>query len=426
MIMQIKNSELKTPLNDSLNRLSTLVLSTLSVFFCSFTAPSVKDGLWRAVVPTVIGELPFHIKIETQPNGGLKAFAINGAEELPFDSVYFKNDSLHFVQEIFDAEIIAKVNGLEMDGIFKKKLGNLSLRQAKFKATYGLKERFITKSKNHIRPVLASKYSVTFRDASGSYQAVGLFQQNESKVTGTFLTTTGDYRYLQGETDGDSLKLSCFDGNHIYLFTAKVEGDKLQGGKFGYSITGVETWEGETNSQANLPNPASLTYLKPGYEKLAFSFPDINGKMVSHTDPQFQNKVTIIQILGSWCPNCMDETRFLSNFYKKNKHLGVEVVGLAFEKSLEPSFIRPKIEKFKTRFDVQYPILLAGLNDKNDASAKLPMLNKVISFPTTIILDRQGRVRKTHTGFTGPGTGSYYLDFVKDFEKFIEKLLLEK
>ena len=391
---------------------NVLQLFSTLIFLSCKNKTELKQGLWRAEVPTIAGLLPFHIQIENN-----QAFAINGSEKLAFDTLYFQNDSLHLKMELFDAEIIAKVDGETMHGNFRKKMANLDNRQGSFSAKWGLDFRF---EKGKESAVLGKKYSVVFKDAETTYEAVGIFEQKNNAVKGTFLTPTGDYRYLDGNVVGDSLKLTCFDGNHIYLFTAKIKGDSLIGGTFCYSLRGTETWSGVKNEKAALPDANSLTFLKPGFTSIDFSFPDETGKMVSIKDQKFKNKVTIVQVLGSWCPNCMDETRFLVDFKKKNPN--VEIIGLAFEKSLDPAFVNPKIQKLKTRFGVTYPILLAGKNDKSDASEKLPMLNKIISFPTTIIIDKMGIVRQIHTGFSGPGTGEYYLKFVEEFGRFIEKL----
>ena len=388
-----------------------LILCIVFIFSCK-SKPEIKSGLWRAEVPTATGILPFHILIENN-----KAFAINADEKLAFDTLFFRNDSICLKMELFDAEIVAKVDGDQLEGVFRKKMANLENREGPFSATWGQAFRF-DKGENNVK--LAGKYSITFDDGEAKYQAVGVFEHKEDRVKGTFLTSTGDYRYLDGNIVGDSLKLTCFDGNHIYLFKAKIKGDSLTGGTFCYSLSGVEKWEGFKNDNAALPDANTLTFLKPGYKSIDFSFPDPTGKLVSLKDETFKNKVTIVQVLGTWCPNCMDETRFLVDF--KRKYPNVEIVGLAFEKSLEPAFVNPKIQKLKSRFGISYPILLAGLNDKADASDKLPMLNKIISFPTTIVIDKKGVVRRIHTGFSGPGTGEYYLKFVNDFSKFIEKL----
>ena len=53
------------------------------------------------------------------------------------------------------------------------------------------------------------------------------------------------------------------------------------------------------------------------------------------------------------------------------------------------------------------------------------MLNKIISYPTTIFIDKKGNVRKIYTGFSGPATGEAYTDFVKETTEFVEMLLRE-
>jgi peroxiredoxin len=180
---------------------------------------------------------------------------------------------------------------------------------------------------------------------------------------------------------------------------------------------------GKKNDNAKLPDLYSLTYLKPGYKKLDFTFPNLNGKPVSLSDAKYKDKVVIVTILGSWCPNCIDETAFLAPWYKANKGRGVEIIGLAFERKNDPAFAKTALTRLIDRYDVQYDILFSGIADKKVASDALPALNKVLAFPTTIILDRQGNVAQIHTGYTGPATGKYYDEYVAEFNQTIDKLL---
>ena len=177
--------------------------------------------------------------------------------------------------------------------------------------------------------------------------------------------------------------------------------------------------------QAALPDPTTLTFLKPGYSSLDFSFKNTQGKTISLKDPAYRGKVVLVQIMGSWCPNCMDESRFLAPYYQKNKKRGLEIIGLAYEKSTDPSFAYPKLDRMKERFGIQYEVLLAGTNDKSVAAASLPALEKVLSFPTLIVIDKKGMVREIHTGFSGPGTGVYYDKFKSDFTRLMDQLLAE-
>jgi len=123
----------------------------------------------------------------------------------------------------------------------------------------------------------------------------------------------------------------------------------------------------------------------------------------------------------------MDETKYYVDFYNQNKQKDVEIVALAFEyaKTSEKAF--RSIERLKQKLKVEYPILLAqyGTSDKKKAQEKLPMLNHVLSYPTTIFIDKNGKVRKIHTGFNGPATGKKYLEFKNEFEGFVGRLLNE-
>ncbi len=174
-----------------------------------------------------------------------------------------------------------------------------------------------------------------------------------------------------------------------------------------------------------MPDANSLTYLKPGFEHIDFTFPNTRGEQISISDERYKNKVVLVQILGSWCPNCMDESKFFVEWLNKHPKAPVEIIGLAFEKKTDPGFAFPKIDRMKERFGMNYEVLLAGLNSGDDAARALPMLNHVMSFPTTIFVDKTGKVRKIHTGFSGPGTGEYYEKYIEEFNRFMELLISE-
>ncbi|AWV99531.1 peroxiredoxin family protein [Arcticibacterium luteifluviistationis] len=402
-----------------------LMLSAFLLWQCQSENKKNIDGVWRAEVPTLIGPIPFNLEIETK-NDTIKVYAINADEKLELDNAFFKNDSLHITMEVFDAEIVAHVSDKTMHGIYTKKLDDNSNRTGAFSASMGDSYRFTADSETAKHDV-SGKWQVSFTEPEGKiYPAVGIFSQKGNKVTGTFLTSTGDYRFLDGNVVGDSLKLSCFDGTHIFLFKAKINENKLEGGRFSSSLLYKETWEGVKDDNAKLPDPDSLTFIKAGFDKFELSFKNTKGETISLSDAQYKDKVVLVQILGSWCPNCMDESKFYVKWLKENPEKDVEIIGLAFEKSTEPDIAYPKIDKMKKRFGMEYEVLLAGTIDKEDANKSLPMLNHIMSYPTTIYLDKKHHVRKIHTGFSGPGTGEYYAQFTEDFERFMELLISEE
>jgi thiol-disulfide isomerase/thioredoxin len=196
-------------------------------------------------------------------------------------------------------------------------------------------------------------------------------------------------------------------------------------GEYYSGKTWMQFWTAEKNENAALPDPESLTYLKKGYDRIEFNFPDVNGKPVSLNDDKYKNKVVILQLFGTWCPNCMDETKFLVPWYKENNQRGVEIIGLAYERKPDFNYASSRVRKMIDKMKVPYDFVIAGTDNKAEASETLPQLNKVVAFPTTIIIGKDGKVKKIHTGFSGPGTGLYYDQFIQHFNETVNACLAE-
>lgn len=381
----------------------------------------MKQGVWRGELQVSEDEiLPFNFEITAKK--GMKIF--NAEEVILVDDIDYRNDSIFIKMPVFEGYFALTMNDSVMQGEFIKESLD---RILPFKATYNTKTRFDEPIQNPTVDISGNWEAVFSQGVKGDeYIAKGIFKQDGNKVTGTFLTTTGDYRYLEGVMDGDELKLSAFDGAHAFLFTAKVSNNAMQGTFYSGNHFN-EPFIAKRNETFELPDANTLTYLKEGYDALAFTFPDTSGKMVSLKDEQFKNKVVIVQIMGSWCPNCLDESKYYSEFYKENQDKDIEFVALAFEYAKSKELAFKSIERLKDGVGINYPILLAqyGSSDKTEAQEKLPMLNQVLSYPTSIFIDKKGKVRKIHTGFNGPATGEKYVEFKKEFEGFVDMLLKE-
>ncbi|MFN8354027.1 MAG: TlpA disulfide reductase family protein [Spirosomataceae bacterium] len=389
----------------------------------SFLATPFKSGTWRAMVQSPGGVLPFGLEVKVIDAHSFSVYILNGKERLKMDDAVLKGDSIVMSMKIFDAVIVAHVSENRLMGYWKRQRTAKSFVQLPFRAEYNYTHRFVLDAPTAKHNV-SGTWATTFYTDRDTTISVGVFEQTGNRVNGTFLTTTGDYRYLDGNVVGDTLYLSTFDGTHVYLFKSKIENNRLVGG-FYSGATGFEKMIAQKDPNAALPDLDKLTFLKPGMERISFQFPNLKGSPVSLDDAKFKGKVVVIQLMGSWCPNCMDETNFLAPWYVKNKKRGVEIIGLAYEKSNVLTESAPKLERMKQRFGIEYEVLLAGINDKDVASQSLPMLSKVLAFPTTIIVDKKGKVRQIHTGFSGPGTGKYYDQYVEDFNRLMDKLLSE-
>ncbi len=401
--------------------IALISLTSVLLMSCQPEKKELKAGSWRGVLHTQEQELPFTFRV-TNDSGKYKAYLQNAGEEILLDEIRITGDTVEMMLHIFDASLKAKIDGDKLTGTFVKYYAPEANQP--FTATYGDNFRF-TSEYTTPSTDFSGTYQVIFKTEKESYPSVGVFKQDGNHVTGSFLTPTGDYRFLEGNVVDNKLKLSTFDGNHAYLFIAAFEGDTLKGDYYA-GKSSHETWSGVKNDQASMPDPGSLTLLKPGYETVEFSFPDLDGKKVSLSDEKFKNKVVILQIFGTWCPNCMDETKFLGPWYIANKERGVEILGLAYERKDDFQYAKDRIEKMKAKLDVTYDFVIAGVNDKEKAAETLPALNKVVAFPTTIFVGKDGKVKHIHTGFEGPGTGVYYERFQERFNRIVNELLDEK
>ncbi|WP_423148719.1 peroxiredoxin family protein [Rubrolithibacter danxiaensis] len=394
---------------------------------CKKNEHQLKEGVWRATLKTQSGaEIPFNFTV-SDTNGKKSVYILNGKDKFRVDEVEVKDDSVFIQLPLFDSEIRASL-GNTLNGKWIKHLATRN-SEMDFSAEHDVSWRFFkTNTKPEYR--VAGRWSATFigNEGKDTTVAVAEFQQDGANVTGTFLTTTGDYRFLEGTISDGKLFLSTFDGGNAYLFTADIENENtIVNGKFYAGYSSIKDWTAHKDDKAILPDAYSLTTLKPGYKTINFTFPDMEGKKVSLSDPKFKDKVVIVQFLGSWCPNCMDETAYLAPLYKKYKNKDLEIVGLAYERTADFNRSKKTLSRLKDRFDVDYDFLITGYtNNSEEVLKSIPALNDFKAFPTTIVIDRKGVVQKIHTGFSGPGTGEHYKQFTEEFEKLIDSLLAEK
>ena len=380
----------------------------------------LKNGIYRAILEVQDNkELPFIFEVISPT----KLNIFNAEEVIAVDEIEYRNDSIFIKAPVFEGYIAATFDGDNLKGEFIKESLD---RIVPFSAQFENRSRFSVESKSTKNASGIWEMVFSKAIAEDEYIAKGIFAQEGNKVTGTIRTTTGDYRYLEGVLDGDELKLSTFDGAHAFLFTANVT-DSTMEGTFYSGNHWKEPFIAKRNATYELPNADQLTFLKDGFDRLKFSFPDQDGNMISLDDDRFKDKVVVVQIMGTWCPNCLDESKYYTKFYDANKDRGFEIVALAFEYAKTPTKAFNSISRLKDKLNINYPVILAqyGSDDKGKAQEKLPMLNHILSYPTSIFIDKTGKVRKIHTGFNGPATGDKYSEFKTDFEGFVNELLSE-
>jgi thiol-disulfide isomerase/thioredoxin len=241
--------------------------------------------------------------------------------------------------------------------------------------------------------------------------------QKGPELSGTVRTPYGDYRYLTGLMDGDSLWMSGMDGGSAYLLRGRLEENGTLQGLI-YSAKGPgRPWTAIRDSNAVLPDPYGMAELRGADRPLTFELHDIGNDTPVRPGPPA--RATVIQMLGTWCPNCLDETEYLASIYPELASRGVQVIGLGFERTHQPAKAVQNLRKLQALYRVPYPLVHAGKPDSMSIQAVIPQLVKLKAFPTTILLDSSGRIQYVHTGFDGPATGAA---FAKQKALFMSKI----
>ena len=417
-------------LRDIMRRNAAIAALVLALAACH-SRPADVEGTWRAVLTSPGGELPFTLRV-ARDGTAFQAVIVNGAERAPVSGVDVHDRSVTIRFDGYDSAINATLSndGNAMTGAWTRRVPAGICRMA-FHATRGEQPRFRPAGPDPapFRDV-SGIWKAEFTDSDGVSPARGEFHQDPgtSRVTGTFLTPTGDDRYLEGSFEHGLLRLSTFDGAHAFLFQARASGGGRLAGDYWSRDAYHATWTATRadDASATLPDGWKDVGLTNGEGRFQFRFPDLDGHPVTLSDERFRGKVVLVNIFGSWCPNCNDEAPLLAAWDRKYRDRGLEIVGLAYEFTGDAARDREMVRRFAKHYGITYPLLLAGVSDKKKASATLPDLTRVLAYPTSLFIGHDGKVKKIYSGFAGPGTGRHFDQLRAEMESVIETMLAEE
>ena len=377
---------------------------------------AADESNWTLFLDTGHGNIEIRVKLSNL-DGEPTAKIVNGPEAIVVDARR-EGKELRLSMPHYDSELKLTIDGKRMTGNWRKVrgAGNVAEMSAILKPAVEAKCE-------DPKPFLG-RWAVQFADSDDL--AVGVFERfKENQVLGTFLTTTGDYRYLQGYVQSGELHLSCFDGAHAFLFTAKMSSSGELAGKFVSGDWYQDSWTARRDPNIKLPDAFQQSTITGQANLAKLAFPDLDGKQRSLGDSDLMGKVTLVEVFGSWCPNCHDEAKYLKELRERFGDKGLKVVGLAFELTGDLERDTRQVKRYVERFEVDYPVLVAGISDKKTATKQFPVIDRIRSYPTTLFLDQSGQIRATYTGFSGPATGEAHQILRQRFEALIEKLLGE-
>ncbi len=373
-------------------------------------------GRWDATVVVNGVEIPFAFEIVA--NGApLQGWFFNGDRRVISTSGRIENGEITLNFDQYAAKLHASYEDGRLVGEYQRGTrGTYPFRAARASAV----SRPIVDA-----PSIDGTWIVTARSTKGESAWRFIVQQKGADVTATILRVDGDTGTLNGSYRNESLRAQPL----FRRAAAAARGDSRRDGTLRlrqnakYDLVAVRADEPRAKEIGEPADPTRHTTVRDASEPFRFSFPDLQGHIVTDQDARFVGKVLLVNISGSWCPNCHDEAPFLASLYRQYRAKGLEVVTFSFEEAEQlsnPTRLRAFIE----RYDIWYTVLLAGIPDQ--LSEKIPQAVNLNAFPTTFIVGRDGRVRSVHAGFPSPGSGEYYKQAERDMTSQVELLLAEQ
>ena len=387
----------------------------------SFTAaPSAQTpspaGLWDAAV--VVGglEIPFRFEI-SGTGSAVSGWFFNGDEKVLSTGGSFENGSLTLNFDHYATAVKASLVNGRLLGTYDRATGFYPFYAKRFEPSPAFPNEV---------PQVAGVWQIGGVKSNKGEAAWRLIvRQSGAEVTAAILRVDGDTGALAGTFRDGKFIVSHFSGARplvLELTPTKDGGLEILRNRT-EKLVAVRETDAKLRDVPEPTDPSRHSSVKNPTEPFQFSFPDVNGKVLSNTDERFRGKVVIVSISGSWCPNCHDEAPFLAELYKKYQSKGLEIVALSFEEEAQKAKGYARLAAFNKRYGVTYPVVLAG--EQADLAEKVPQIHNLNSFPTTIFLGKDGLVRGVHAGFAGAASGAFHDSAKEEITATVERLLAE-
>ncbi|MEP5612075.1 MAG: TlpA disulfide reductase family protein [Cyclobacteriaceae bacterium] len=381
---------------------------------------SLKPGKWSGEIAYQKHKVPFQFEINSTGSDVPEIIFVNGRERRSVKNATIVGDSIFIPLDPFDVSIRAKFGAMSLSGEYVKHYRNAKMP---LNASFG-GVRFAKKS-TKTNVTVEKRWKMTFSpDTPSMSDGVGLFTQVGDKVIGTVMSETSDYRYFEGIVDGDSLKLSSFDGAHAFMILGRKSGNSWSG-EIVFDNTYAEPWSAKPDPNAELVDPFDLVKVERGTHKPYYDLLGAGSGKESIDPSKYEGKVLLIQLFGTWCPNSHDQTKYLVSWYKKNETKNIAILASSYEANYSQEYGLRRLEEYRTANSIPYDLVLGGRLSKTGAATSLPFVDRIKAFPTLVVVDKEGYVRYVHSYFNGPATGEYYKAFDEKFNQVVDELLAE-
>jgi peroxiredoxin len=402
--------------------LVSILLLVTPTFAATPRQPSIT-GTWEGAATVHGQQVPVVLQI-TGDKGSLQAALVNGPENSPASSAEFSGDHLQVSFNYYARTLDATLTNGHLSGSF----GTAATRYPVDLTSRGWATARGSESGQNI----GGEWEIAVKSAKGesAWQLRVEPAKSAGEIRAVIQRIDGDTGSLYGQWTGKDYRISHFTaaGAALYSLAPQADGTLLVSNLLRADAGDQQNLVARRPAEARAAklvgptDPTEQTRMKDPAARFAFSFPDLTGRVVSNTDPQFDGKVVIVAIGGSWCPNCHDEAPALESLYQQFHSKGLEIVNLSFEEGdqlKDPTRLRAFIAKY----GLTYTVLVAGQTDQ--LNEKVPQAVNLNCWPTSFFLGRDGRVREVHAGFAGPANPQAHEALVNETTKLVEQLLAE-
>jgi len=373
-------------------------------------------GLWDAAVVVNGLEVPFRFEIAGD-GASISGSFFNGGEKVTSTSGKLESGLLTLNFDHYATALEARLVNDRLAGVYHRAVGFYPFYAKRFTPPAAFPNEV---------PQIDGLWTIgNVNSNKGESAWRFIVRQSGAEVTAAILRVDGDTGALAGTFRNGKFVVSHFSGARPLLLelTPQPDGSLEIVRNRTEKMIAVKEIDAKLKGVPEPTDPSRHSSVKNPTEPFTFAFPDLTGKILASTDERFRNKVVIVSISGSWCPNCHDEAPFLAELYRKYRAKGLEVVALSFEEEAQKAKGYPRLLAFNKRYAVEYPVLLAG--DQADLQEKVPQIHNLNSFPTTIFLGRDGLVRGVHAGFAGAVSGVFHDNAKEEITATVERLLAE-
>jgi len=372
------------------------------------------DGLWDATVRVKDTDIPFRLQLTTR-GGQVSATYFDGERPVKASrGGSFDGHRLRVEFPSYASRLDAQLAG----GALRGTIGALPFTARRHTPPAPSRER---------PPSIAGVWVIPLETPKGEKAWRLIVRQTGAVAYASILRIDGDTGTLDGRYAGGAFRLSRFAGERPASLTAVPAADGsldlvLVDGSGRRQFRAVREAQARASGLAAPSDPRRHTTVRDPAEPFRFAGVDLSGRTVTQADPRYRGKVVLVNLMGSWCPNCHDEAPFLAELDAKYRARGLRVVGLDFETGEELRTLN-RLRAFVNRYGLRYDILVAG--DRAEVNAKLPQAVNLNAWPTSFFLDRKGRVRFVHVGFPSRGSGRFEREAREEIRREIESLLAE-